>query len=192
MRKVFYTALLSVILFSCQQDNPPDPNPTTCNEPATRFSFKIDGTLVEMNGSLSNNSKVGAVIRKTKDYRAIPTGCAAFSASYDPNCQKYIYILSATYDNLWDDEWNTALRFRLPSLIQGQTYSKSTFNTDWAVFRYPIELDGGFGTANMTLTITKLINGYADGTFSGSVYKSVGGGYGNITEGSFTNVKVLQ
>ena len=150
--------LLLCCLLSCQQDNPADPSPT-CDEPATTFKYKLDGVLVDMSGSLTNNSRQGAIIRRTKDYRRLPTGCSTFYPDQDPNCQKYIYVLSATIDNLWDDEWNTAVRIRFPNIIQGQSYSKASFDNEWAYFRLPVGADGGYGTSTLSVTITKLQNG---------------------------------
>lgn len=142
---------------------------------------------------LSQSSNKGSIIRRTKDHRPSPIGCGNTFLQL-AGCQKYIYVLSATSDNLWDDEWNTAVRFRLPNLIQGQTYSKSSFSTDWAQFVHPTVADGGFGSSTLSLTITKVQSGYADGTFSGTVFTGTVSSpvYKTITEGVFKNVKVLE
>lgn len=178
---VLLTFSASLILFNLSCNKPADAQtPTNCNEPNTVFKYKLNGTLYDMSGSLALNSKQGAVVRKTYDWRKC-------NVSQQLACTDYIYSLSATKNNVFDDEWNTIVRFWFGSSINVGTYSVST-NTLGVQITFPEYM----GSTNLTVTITKNQGGYIDGTFSGTLKSSSNQNTYQLTEGEFKNVKILE
>lgn len=173
-------------LISCQKNNPNNSTNTTCTEPSAYFKYKFDGTLIEMNGSLSQNSGEGSYIRRVKEFRS-----GACNPYYSPNCTSYMYTIEATKWNLLDDEGNPIFKMSIssPTLTQGQSYSNIQ-----AVSYYPYFTSGSNPASggNFSLTVIKIQNGYADGTFLGILSRGGTSTTYSITEGEFRNVKILQ
>lgn len=191
MKIITAFAFLFFALLSCQQDNSDNPTPTTCTEPSASFKYKFDGTLLEMNGSLSKNSVEGSYIRRVKDFfTGSPTQCGPY---YTPDCTSYIYTIEATKWSLLDDEGNPILKIyiRSSTLTQGQSYSGIGNVKAVCFYPYSNTLSNPASSTNFTVTITKIENGYADGTFSGILTRGGATSY-PVTEGEFHNVKILQ
>jgi hypothetical protein len=178
---VLLTFSASLILFNLSCNKPADAQtPTNCNEPNTVFKYTLNGTLYDMSGSLALNSKQGAIVRKTYDW-------SKCDISDQLTCTDYLYSLSATKNNVFDDEWNTILRFWFPATIKPGSYSTST-NTLGVLIIYPEYTN----TNNFTVTITKNQGGYIDGVFSGTVKSGSNQTTYQITDGVFQNVKILE
>ena len=184
--------LLLVFLLSCDKDNSDNPTSPSCNEPVATFKYKWNGTLYEMNGSLSQNAKEGSLIRKeqtTKSGASNPFDNANGDAI---NNTKYLYTIMATKNYYYSDDGESifAVELRTTSFTAPKTYTNSAGDIKFISFYYPLQAGESTGQ-QFTINVTKVENGYADGNFSGNVVAS-GNQVIQITEGEFKNVKVLQ
>jgi hypothetical protein len=124
MKKIPLYILLLSYLLSCQQDNPIDPTPSKCNEPVAYLKFKLNGTLIEINGSWSQNGKEGSIIRKEQ---VLGTG---HSNPLDDqngdalNNTNYCFSLLATKNFFYSDDGEPILEieFRASSIVAPSTY----------------------------------------------------------------------
>ena len=190
MKQIPVFIVLLFGLFSCQQDNPDNPTPTTtCTEPSAYLKYKFDGTLVEMTGSLSQNAREGSLIRK-EQRNTSGSGATVLTNT------NYLFSILATKNYYYSDDGEPIIEIEVntPSLSV-TTYPSSSI--DLVQTYYPLQSSycgsacGQVGT-NFTVTITKILNGYADGTFSGVIKNSGSAALNQITEGEFRNVKILQ
>lgn len=184
--------LLLLFLFSCDKDNTDNPTPSNCNEPVATFKYKWNGTLYEMNGSLSQNAKEGSLIRKeqtTKNGASNPFDNANGDAL---NNTKYLYTIMATKNYYYSDDGEPifAVELRTTTFTAPKTYTYSGGDMKFIAFYYPVNAGETTGQ-EFTINVTKAENGYADGTFNGNVVAS-GNQVIQITEGEFKNVKILQ
>jgi hypothetical protein len=109
---------------------------------------------------------------------------------------EYLYRIMATKDYMFTDDGETLLNIVLKTdfLTVGNynlVNNKITCVFYWPNIKFPNTWinENDLTTSDFTINITKLENGYADGTFSGNLNKKPS--Y-KITEGEFKNVKVLQ
>ena len=181
-----FTVLLFTML-SCQQENPDNPTPTTCTEPVAYLKYKFDGTLIEMNGSLSQNSREGSLIRK--EQRNTTTGTILTSNTY-------LYSILATKNYYYSDDGEPIIEIEINTpALSATTYPTSSI--DLVQTYYPLQSNHcgspcSPGSTSFTVTITKILNGFADGIFSGMVKNSGSTVLNQITEGEFRNVKIIQ
>jgi len=192
MNNLFRLALAALFLSSCQPEKTTDPTPSNCNEPVATFQYKYNGTLIQMIGSLSKNAREGSLIRKeqtTKNGASNPYD----NSNGDPvSNTKYIYSILATKNYFYSDDGEPILEIELrtATFTAPRTYSMQNGDIKFISTYYPQQA-GIISNLPFTLTITKVQNGYADGNFSGSLRTS-GGQTVQITEGSFSNVKILE
>lgn len=195
MRISFLPIAIALFFLSCQKssDSNGNTNPTSCTEPSATLQYKFDGTLIQMNGSLSQNSKEGSLIRKEQ-----------VTGTGNPNPQdnsngtiltntNLVFSLAATKNYYYSDDGEPILEveFRTSNITAPSTFTKANNGVKYVMTYYPNQ---GVSESNwdFTLNITKVENGYADGTFSGKLVKTGTTTYYNITEGEFKNVKILQ
>ncbi len=192
---VLLTFSASLILFNLSCNKPADAQtPTNCNEPAATFKYKWNGTLYEMNGSLTQNAREGSLIRKEQTYDNINTSNNPFDLMNGDELTntKYLYSIHATKNNYYGDEGGPILEIELrtTSLTAPKTFTSANNEIKWVYFCHPEHADG----QQFTVNFTKIANGYADGSFSGIV-KYYNNGVEKtiqITEGEFKNVKILE
>ncbi|MEI6947495.1 hypothetical protein V9K67_09905 [Paraflavisolibacter sp. H34] len=191
MKKLFVFLFTTALLVSsCKKDNGNN-NPAGQNDlPAATFSYKVNGTLIECNGSLAENSREGSLIRKEQTLTS--------SGSVETN-RNYIFSIHATRNYFFGDAGEPILEIELntPSLSVA-TYTHTNDGILYVKTFYPnqSEFCAGctptvYGGQEFSVSITKLENGYADGTFSGKLVRRTSG-FDLVTEGQFRNVKVLQ
>lgn len=195
MKKIAFI-LLTMISFSCSKESDSTNNGTSTSqtEPAAYFKYKINGALIEMNGSLSNNSREGSVIRKTQQTRNL-------SSSQYLNNSNYIFKLIATKNYFFSDEGQPLFEIVINSPTLSETSYSHRNNQINSVFTWYPNQSGfcGYCTPSaypgqeFTVTILKITNGYAEGTFSGILKQGPNNSKSDIiTEGEFKNVKILQ
>lgn len=183
MKKLLLILITAILFIGCKKTDEQTTSKSVI--PASTFKYKINGMPVELNGTLAQNAQVGSVIRKQKSIRSSRT-------------TTYEYNVMATKDYIYTTDGETPMNFVLAanSLSTG-TYSLSNgkiayvcfFNLETDVFLWATPSQNN-ENSTFTVAITKVENGYADGTFSGIMRKnpvSI-----QITEGEFKNVKVLQ
>lgn len=183
--------MLIGLFHSCQKDNNNNNNTNTpCNPPpASTFKYKFNGTLIECNGSLADNSREGSLIRKEQGNASSSTVLTNTS---------YIFSILATKNYYYSDDGEPILEIEINSpTLTNSTYSHTSNGIRYVKSYYPSQSEFcGYCTPSsyvgqeFTVTITKIENGYADGTFSGKLKKT--SGFDIITEGEFKSVKVIQ
>jgi hypothetical protein len=183
MKKLLLILITAILFIGCKKTDEQSTSKSVI--PASTFKYKINGMPVEMNGTLAENAQVGSVIRKQKGRHSSST--TAFE-----------YNLMATKDYIYTGDGETPMNFLLAanSLSTG-TYSLSNGKLAYVYF-INLETNQHFWAtpsqnnenSTFTVVITKVENGYADGTFSGIMRKNPVSF--QITEGEFKNVKVLQ
>lgn len=177
MKKSILKIFMPFVLLGCDpQGDPPDP-PT----PVTSIKFYADGVLYQWDGSLADNNVSGTVIKREtpnnpNQYFELTSQNADCGSTYCKFIYMKIYTTSSlqvgTYPNIWTStgEMNTG--------GGGTNPVYQTFNTPYT----------------FNAQITRLENGYADGTFSGTVERrNVPAPYPlrQITNGEFKNVRVI-
>jgi hypothetical protein len=191
MKKIFISILLIGLLFSCQKDNGTGSTNDNCNPPASTFKYKFNGTLIECNGSLAETSREGSLIQKEQN-------TYNYSGDILSN-STYIFSIQATKNYYYSDDGEPILEIELNSpSLSATTYTHTSNGIRYVKAYYPSQSEFcGYCTPSayvgqeFTVTVSKITNGYADGTFSGKLKKS-STVFDIITEGEFKNVKVIQ
>jgi hypothetical protein len=199
MKKIFYVLCIVLLIASCQksESNNSTTSTNTTNQcptaPTSTFKYKIDGTLIECNGSLSEKSGEGSLIRKEQKNASSST---ALSNS------NYVFSIHATKNYFYGDDGEPIIEIEINSTsLTPSSYTSSNNGIRLVRIFYPTQsvyCDNTICTSSFytgqdfTLTVSKVENGYADGTFSGKLKKESSTGFNIITEGEFKNVKILQ
>ena len=201
MKKLYLESLVllvlsaSIILFnmSCNKESDVQ-TPANCNEPAATFKYRWNGTLYEMNGSLTQNAREGSLIRKEQTYDNINTSNNPFDFMNGDELTNtsYLYSIHATKNNFYGDEGGPILEIELrtTSLTAPKTFTSDNNEIKMVYFCHPEYSEG----QQFTVTFTKIANGYADGSFSGIVKYNDNGQQKTvqITDGEFKNVRILE
>lgn len=187
---IMFSASIVVFNISCNKETDAQTS-SNCNEPAATFKYKWNGILYEMNGSLTQNAREGSLIRKEQTYDNINTSNNPFDLMNGDELTntKYLYSIHATKNNFYGDEGGPILEIELrtTSLTAPKTFTSANNEIKSVYFCHPVNAEG----QQFTVTFTKIANGYADGSFSGTV-RTTNGQNVQITEGEFKNVKILE
>ena len=193
MKKIFLAVvvLISLSLFSCTPSTPV--TPSTNNVvigPQPKFQCKVNGTLYICdamfdsrrgwitnggNGGYNENVYIGGELPGV--YLVV-----------DPNQYQLVGGISNSQIETW-----VVLPFVTSSAITTGTYNSNNLNAI-DMGSYPFDALGTiYDYSTNTITFTRVSNGTADGTFSGTVWPSSNPtNIVNITEGVFSNVLVIQ
>jgi hypothetical protein len=184
--------VIATLVCSCQKNNNDTSNTTApCAPlPPSTFKYKFNEALIECNGSLAETSKEGSLIRKEQANTINGT---------ELTNSNYIFSILATKNYYYSDDGEPILEIEINSpSISTTTYTHTTNSIRLVQTYYPAQSTfcgfcnpSAYLGQEFTVTITKLVNGYADGTFSGKLKKSTSG-FDIISEGEFKNVKVIQ
>ncbi|MEX6689206.1 hypothetical protein QTN47_16980 [Danxiaibacter flavus] len=179
--------LLALVLFcGCQKSIDPLENTVDLPQQAideTTFSFKMNDSLIQWNGSLTENDTIGAALAKF--------------TSKDPN-YKSGYSIFARKVTQVDTVYR---RDYLNLAVPGDSLNETTYTFQYRITKDFFPGDGKFWNISYstwpgdfyTVTISKVHNGMADGTFSAKFTDDrypIKKGQAVITEGKFTNLKV--
>ena len=189
MKKETLLILFFGVLVSCKKDNSSSNTNTNCPPaPLATIKFKNNSTIIECNGSLVENSKEGALIRKKQKDPSF--GTILTNTNY-----QYSIIATKNYFHGDDGEAVIQIEINTPTLTTS-TYSQANNGINFTYVSLPTmsSNDGYPPESNFSLTVTKIVNGYADGTFSGKLKKEGFNvtGYDLITEGEFKNIRILE
>jgi hypothetical protein len=154
-------------LYSCEPTTPEPPTPNNVViGPQPKFQYKANGALIIADAVY--DPRVGYV-----NYPAIT--------------KSYRYASIYEFSSFGGEEivpLTTRLYFGISANVLTQTTYACT-NSDSSIGG--INYDG----ENMTITFTRVSNGYADGTFSGTISRTSPASTVTITEGKFSNVPIL-
>lgn len=192
MKNLLALPLFALFFSSCQPEKPSDPTPSNCTEPVATFQYKFNGTLIQMIGSLTKSAREGSLIRKEQTTKSGASNPFDNSNGDPISNSKYLYSILATKNYYYSDDGEPILEIELRTANFTAPKTYTTQNGDIKmIYTYYPQQAGEVSTQPFTINITKIQNGYADGNFNGSLRTSSGQTV-QITEGSFTNVKILE
>lgn len=164
--------LLVAFLFSLSFCSKKDDDSTNITPKQTTFQFTAKGTVFNWNGSLAETSTQGSIFKKrtTNNYGAG-------------------YQLEATNGNFQE----TNFWLELPQVVELETKTYNITRANFPLLGVGAIISPTTGTHYgekagdyITITISKIDNGYATGTFS-AVLDGLA-----VTSGTFVNVKILK
>lgn len=172
MANRFFLVFLAFSLSFCSKKDDSLSNPPGNSTPVTTFKFTVNGTEYNWNGSLAETSAQGSIFKKKT------------SNNYGEG-----YLLEATNGNFQNyDFW-----LELPQVVELKAQTFNITRANYPLLGIGAVISPGTGTHYgqktgdySNLTISKIENGYATGTFN-AVWDGVA-----ITGGVFTNVKILK
>ena len=193
-KKLLLQSLLLLIIYSCSTPSTSTPStPSTTNScigPQPKFQFKANGTLYVCDAVFDN--RLGWVGNHTpyRNEGQVPNLHYASNSSYSggTTITTHYYVLqggvstssSETYINL-NIQTNTLPLVSVP-YNETNIFSDCVFNLG----------GGGYTTSTHSITFTRISNGTADGSFSGTVKSSsTPSNTVNITDGVFSNIPVF-
>lgn len=168
--------LLTLGFVGCSKDN--DDSNGSSNTPVTTFKFTVNGTPYEVTGSLLENTVKGAKIERDPWHNTF----ALYAHEVVQNTTKF-YAHIPLPNPLVTGTFN----FTYPS--------NGSFDSEVSVISIPVMYYQVLKTGDaITVNITKVENGYASGTFSASKLSGTNTTPPTIqiTNGEFTNVKIIQ
>jgi hypothetical protein len=173
MKNLLTLAILAVLVSACQKD--PVINTPKEEFPST-LKFTVNGTVIELNGSLAINSYKGSVFRRSGNYS---------SGNYTLVAKDNGSINSIRLPLHTDTISATTYMVTVPTPNPTPTRERAG-SCDIAGVKY-----AGINSGDtFTLTISNIHDGgYADGTFSAQMSRDTQKIM--ITNGEFKNVKIL-
>lgn len=174
MRLLIIALCCLPFLYSCETTTP---EPPTSNNvvigPQPKFEYKANGALI--NQDAVYDPRVGYIISP------------AITQDQDGNYSIISYYGYAEGYGQGGKILNY-LQFLFPRNI---TITQTSYLLPGAGFS-DSKIGGlSYFSANVTITITRVSNGYADGTFSGTISKTNPASTVSITEGKFSNVPII-
>jgi hypothetical protein len=165
MRLLIIALCCLPFFYSCEPTTPEPPTPNNVViGPQPKFQYKANGALINQD------------------------------AVYDPRVGYITYPAIIKYNGSGSYEFRSfnvtvgSLPNRLIFFIQANTITQTTYTTTGSD-----SYNGGLGyfSGNQTITITRVSNGYADGTFSGTISRTNPASTVTITEGKFSNLPII-
>ena len=190
MRKMLSIIGIFGLLFSCQKQSS---NPASSSDPKAIFRFTVNGMNDSIVGSATQSSTEGSVIKRV--YGSGTNGFTSFyyqlvSYKYIAGTGSQLYIsLDFLTTNLIVSSYIYKFGFGLPGYYSSGGVATNLFEVPsfWPNY-YSSQ-----GTGDQTvITITKIQNGYADGTYTAKLSNAINTSSITITNGEFKNVKILE
>jgi hypothetical protein len=166
MRLLVIALFCLPFLYSCEPTTPEPPTPNNVViGPQPKFQYKANGALIIADAVY--DARVGYI-----SYPAM----IKYNGS---NSYEFGSSNGETTGSL-----TNSLIFGIPANVITQT-TYSITGSDSKI--------GGLSyySANVTMTITRVSNGYADGTFNGTLSRTNPGSTVTLTEGKFSNVPII-
>ena len=189
MKKIFLAVvvLISLSLFSCTPSTPV--TPSTNNVvigPQPKFQFKANGTLYICDALF--DSRIGWYGNYYQQLQQDGGGVCPGFYPYDNVGDSYLGGGCSTDMN---GDAFVCLGITTSSITNGTFSTTNLSAADCHFAAFPITSPAYWIATQQTIVITRVSNGTADGTFSANLTSSVGNSSVNITEGTFSNIPVI-
>ncbi|GAA4335045.1 hypothetical protein [Flaviaesturariibacter amylovorans] len=185
--KAFYSTIVIMSMMSSCSRNSSTNNVTA---PPSSFTVTANGRTHTINGSLASSSSTGSII-----YKHVITGTSgSVTTTYTA------YTLKATDQTINSTDPNY-LYFEIPvspqkaSIAAGYSSNQATGGDGYYKFfganAGGTTYDDNMNNDTWTLNVTSVNDGYASGTFTGTIVDSRNNRSFIITSGKFTSVKII-
>jgi len=176
-----FSAAIIIFQISCSQQAPAQTSTSNCIGPQPKFQFKANGVLYNCDAVF--DTRFGWKAKSYKDlFGELP------SITLSPNDTRPNFELSGNASTTVNDIMHfNFINYSTPSPI-ALTYNSISGGADC---KFPND-NNIYGNSNHSITFTRVSNGTADGSFSGTVWTtSASSQIVTITDGVFSNIPVF-